>query len=131
MVTPQGGCSPKKGFPTPGFSIGYFPGMRAILMKIAKVLSGVSVVAGWGMLLSSVATYLLYWRIENEPAKGPPEMLAAIIGLVCLGVILFVGGNALLLYWRAKRPLALTWIFVVLETAAACLLSPLLLVFLV
>lgn len=101
-------------------------------MKIAKITGSLGAVIGWGLLLAALATYLLFWRIDNEPGvKGPPEMFAAVIGLTCLGVLLFAGGNGFLLYSRAKRSLALTWLFLALETGAACLLSPMILILLV
>lgn len=101
-------------------------------MFALKILNGFATVLGWALMLASLATYMLFWRVDNEPGvKGSPEMLFAAIAMACIGVVLFFGGNGLLLYWRDKKASLLTWLFILLVGLLACLLSPLLLALMV
>ena len=101
-------------------------------MLALKIFSGFGAVVGWVLMLASAATYMLFWRVDNEPGvKGPPEMLITAIAMACMGAVLFFGGNGLLLYRRDKKALLLTWLFVLLVGLLACLLSPLLLALMV
>jgi hypothetical protein len=105
---------------------------KEIIMKYLDVFSGFGVVLGWALMNASFITYALFWRIDNEPGvKGSAEMLAVAIGLACIGLLLFVGGNSVLLKLRAKNTLLLTWLLVIVITILSCLISPLWLVLMV
>jgi hypothetical protein len=101
-------------------------------MIVLKIFCGLGAVLGWVSMLLSVATYMLFWRVDNEPGvTGSPEMLYAAIAMGCFGPILFFAGNGLLIYWREKNILLITWLFIFLAAMLACLLSPLLLILMV
>ena len=116
------------------FPIGEFGSAKRMefAMLAIKILNGFATVLGWVLMLASAATYMLFWRVDNEPGvKGSPEMLIAAIAMACVGAVLFFGGNGLLLYRRDKKALLLAWLFVLLVGSLACLLSPLLLALMV
>jgi len=101
-------------------------------VPIRNFLSAASVVLGWILKIAALSTYLLFWRVDNEPGvKSPTSMLITAICLGGLGIVFFAGGNLALILDRAKTAAIIAWILVILITALACLMSPALLVLLV
>jgi hypothetical protein len=101
-------------------------------MQLRNIICAASVVLGWILEIAALSTYLLFSRVDSEPgAKSPTEMLITAICLGGLGIVLFCGGNLVLFLTRAKKAAIVAWILVALIAVLACLMSPLLLVFLV
>ena len=101
-------------------------------MKFRVILSTMSVVLGVILQVVALATYLLFWRADNEPGyTGDPWMLAAALCLGGLGVFLFFGGNLGLIVNRAKTAAVVAWLLVVMVLSTACYLSPMILILLV
>lgn len=104
-------------------------------MKKREILSAIGVGSGWALVLFSVAAYLLFWRVDNEPgvaaAIARPYLITAIISFLS-GSLLFLGNNLyLLLVPQKKTALLIAWVLVIGITLMACTLSPCLLILLV
>jgi hypothetical protein len=101
-------------------------------MKIHNILSGLSVVLGALFQVIGVITYLLFWRVDNEPGyRGDPLVFALALGLCGLVFLLFLGGNVGLLVNRAQKAALVAWFLVGLVAALACAISPLVLMLMV
>ncbi|MFZ6029809.1 MAG: hypothetical protein ACOYYS_19010 [Chloroflexota bacterium] len=101
-------------------------------MKLQNIFGAAGVGCGWALILLSLATGLLFWRIDNEPGvQGAPEMLALALGMACAGVLLFAGSNFFLLAVGTKTALLAAWGLVVLVSLLAYGILPWLLIVLV
>ncbi len=89
-------------------------------------------VGGWGGMLLSVAVYLFFWRVDNEPgAKAVPALLWTAVSLCSLGGLAFLGGHILLIIKKAWLPLGIGWVLCIALLIGAIALSPILLLFMV
>jgi len=101
-------------------------------MKPLEIFSGISVLAGWVLLNIALIIMALFMRMDLEPGyTGPEEMFLAAIGLTCLGALLFIAGNILLLVQQAYKPLLITWLLIVIVGLCFCAISPLWLILMV
>ncbi len=96
------------------------------------ILSMLAFVGGWGGMLLSVAVYLLFWRVDNEPgAKDVPGLLWTAVSLCSLGGLAFLGGHILLIIKKAWRMLLIGWVLCIALLIGAIALAPILLLFMV
>ncbi len=96
------------------------------------ILSGILLSGGWGAMLLSVAFYMLFWRVDNEPgAKDAPGLLWAAISFCSLGGLTFVGSHIYLLLEKVWLVLFIAWGVCLALLAGAISLSPILLLFMV
>ena len=87
---------------------------------------------GWASGLLSVAFYLLFWRVDNEPgAIKAPELLYASLAFLAAGGLAFVGGNVYLLARNAWKAYRNAWLLCAVFLILAIIGSPLLLILLV
>jgi len=101
-------------------------------MKLKEIISGLFLSTGWGSILFSIAVYLLFWRVDNEPgARDIPGLLWAAIAFCSLGGLAFLGGHVYLIKKKAWTLLFIAWGLCVALTLAAVALSPILLLLMV
>jgi hypothetical protein len=101
-------------------------------MWIRSFLSVAGVFIGAIFQVAGVVTYLLFWRIDNEPGvAGDPLMFAAAVGLVLFGLLLFFGGIAGLIVNRAKAAALVAVLLVAAVAFCACAISPMVLILMV
>jgi hypothetical protein len=101
-------------------------------MKPVEIFSGLGTLAGWVILNIALITMALFLRMDLEPGySGPDEMFLAAIGLTCLGGLLFIAGNILLLVKQGYKALAITWLLIVVVGLCFCAISPLWLILMV
>jgi hypothetical protein len=101
-------------------------------MKPKEIISGLLLSSGWGSLLFSVAVYMLFWRVDNEPgAKDIPSLLWAAISFCSLGGLAFLGGHIYLIKQKAWTLMFIAWGLCVALTLVAVSLSPILLLLIV
>lgn len=101
------------------------------MKNIKEALCALGVALGWAFVLASVAFFLFYWRIENEPGAGSAlNWLLTAVFLLGTGVVAFTGGHVYLLTNKSKW-LAIAWACNVLTCVLATLLAPLVLMMMV
>ena len=101
-------------------------------MKPKEIISGLLLSSGWGSLLFSVAVYMLFWCVDNEPgAKDIPGLLWAAISFCSLGGLAFLGGHIYLIKQKAWTLMFIAWGLCVALTLVAVSLSPILLLLMV
>jgi len=101
-------------------------------LRTKEVLSGLLLSSGWGSILFSLAVYLLFWRVDNEPgAKAVPGLLWAAITFCSLGGLAFLGGHFYLIKQKAWMLLFISWVLCVALLVGAISLSPILLLLMV
>ena len=101
-------------------------------MKPKEILSGFLLSGGWGALLLSVAVYLLFWRVDNEPgAREIPALLWVAISFCSLGGLAFLGGHIYLIKEKAWLVLFIAWGLCAALLVAAVSLAPILLLLMV
>jgi len=101
-------------------------------LKLRDILGALLLASGWGSILLSVAVYLLFWRVDNEPgAKDIPALLWAAVSFCSLGGLAFVGSHIFLLVRRAWVWILVAWGLCLALLVGAISLSPMLLLFLV
>lgn len=83
-------------------------------------------------MLFSIAVYLLFWRVDNEPgARDVPGLLWAAIAFCSLGGLAFLRGHIYLIKQKAWTLLIIAWGLCVTLLIAAIALSPILLLLMV
>jgi hypothetical protein len=101
-------------------------------MKPKEIVSSLLLSSGWGSMLFSVAIYLLFWRVDNEPgAKEVPGLLLAAIAFCSLGGLAFLGGHIYLIKQKAWVLLLIAWGLCAVLLFGALALSPILLLLMV
>ncbi len=101
-------------------------------MKLRYLFSAGGLAAGWGLMLLSVALYLLFWRVDAEPgARKAPEMFEMAVFVLCCGAPLFVGNLVYLLVSRPKKALIVAAALFLVVSLLGCLACPLVLLMLV
>jgi hypothetical protein len=101
-------------------------------LKPKEIISGLLLSTGWGSMLFSIAVYLLFWRVDNEPgAKDIPGLLWAAISFCSLGGLAFLGGHIYLIKQKAWTLLFIAWGLCVALVIGGIALSPILLLLLV
>lgn len=104
------------------------PDMKNSYEKAAAIIMA----GGWASALLSVALYLLFWRVDNEPgAIKAPELLQASLIFLAAGGLAFIGGNIYLLTRNAWKAYRAAWLLCAVILLLAMLGSPLLLMMLV
>jgi len=87
---------------------------------------------GWASMLVSVAVYMFYWRVHNEPGAGDAYgILAVSISFCSLGGLTFVGSHIYLLMKRAWLMLGIGWVLCGALLVGAVTIVPILLLFMV
>ncbi len=88
--------------------------------------------SGWGAMLASIALYMLFWRVDNEPgAKAIPSLLWAAVSFCSLGGLAFVGSHIYLIIEKAWLLVLIAWAMCLALLVGAISLSPILLLFMV
>lgn len=101
-------------------------------MKLKEIISGLLLSSGWGSILFSIAVYLFFWRVDNEPGtKDVPGLLWAAVAFCSLGGLAFLGGHIYLIKQKAWALLFIAWGLCVVLLIAAIALSPILLLLMV
>lgn len=102
-------------------------------MTKQEILSAAGVVLGWTCILLAAGTYLLFWRVDNEPGyRGDATgMLLAAILLAGSGGLSFLFCNIYLITKRYKFGFLIAWLLVIVISIGAISVAPILLLFLV
>lgn len=101
-------------------------------VKAKEMAALLLLLVGWSGMLVSVAFYLLFWRVDNEPgAKDIPQLLWAAIFFLSTGGLAFLAANIYLLMRRAWKAYLIAAGGALLILLVALCLSPALLIFLV
>ena len=80
----------------------------------------------------SVAVYLLFWRVDNEPgAKDVPGLLWIAIAFCSCGCLAFLVGHIYLIKQKVWTFLLIAWGLCIALTVGAISLSPILLLLMV
>ena len=88
--------------------------------------------SGWGAMLASIALYMLFWRVDNEPgAKDVPGLLWAAVSFCSLGGLVFVGSHIYLIIEKAWLLIFIAWGLCIALLVGAVSLSPILLLLMV
>ena len=83
-------------------------------------------------MLLSIAFYLFFWRVHNEPgAKDVPGLLWAAISLCSLGGLAFLGSHIYLIIKKAWILIVIAWAVCIALLVGAISLSPILLLLMV
>ncbi len=83
-------------------------------------------------MLLSIALYLLFWRVDNEPGARPvPGLFWAAIMFCSLGGSGFLGGHIYLITKKAWLMLGLSWAACLALLIGAIFISPVMLLLLV
>ena len=83
-------------------------------------------------MLLSIAFYMLFWRVDNEPgAKDVPGLLWAAISCCSLGGIAFLGSHVYLILKKSWLLLLIAWGLSIAIFVGAVSLSPILLLLMV
>ncbi len=100
--------------------------------EIKQLLSALLLALGWAFVLLSVAVYLLFWRVDNEPGAGPATgLLTAAIAMLSVGGVSLVANAVYLIVKKAWIVIVVTAVVCVAILIGAISLSPILLLFLV
>jgi len=82
--------------------------------EIKQLLNALLLALGWAFVLLSIAVYLLFWRVDNEPGAGSATgVLIAAIAMLSVGGLSVIA-NAIYLIVRKA------WIVIVIA-GAVCL----------
>lgn len=101
-------------------------------MKLKDLLVAILLGTGGGNLLLSIALYMLFWRIDNEPgAASVPALLWGAILFCSTGGLAFVGCNIFLVVRRAWAALIVGWGICMFYGVVALGVSPFLLLLMV
>ena len=101
-------------------------------IRAKHILGAIFLPGGWGSMLLSIALYMLFWRVDNEPgAKDVPGLLWAAIACVSLGGLAFLGSHIYLILKKAWLLLLLAWVACAALLAVAIYLLPILLLLMV
>jgi hypothetical protein len=101
-------------------------------VKLKDILGAILLAGGWGSMLLSVAVYLLFWRVDNEPgAKDIPALLWAAVFFCSLGGLAFAGSHIFLIVRRAWVWILVAWGLCLALLVGAISLSPILLLLMV
>jgi hypothetical protein len=101
-------------------------------VEIKEILSAFLLVAGWALVLLSIAVYLLFWRVDNEPGAAPvPGLLTTAILLFSTGTLSLIVNTIYLIVKKSWIIIAITGVVCLLILIEACGLSPILLLLLV
>ena len=101
-------------------------------MKPKEIISGLFLSGGWGSMLLSIAFYMLFWRVDNEPgAKDVPGLLWSAIACCSVGGLAFLGSHIYLIVRKAWTALFISWGVCLLLLFGAVSLSPILLLLMV
>ena len=100
--------------------------------EVKQVLSAILLALGWAFVLMSVAVYLLFWRVYNEPGASPATgLLVAAITLLSVGGLSLIGNTIYLIVRKAWIVLVVTAVVCVVIFIGAISLSPILLLLMV
>ena len=101
-------------------------------VEIKEILSALLLAAGWALLLLSIAVYLLFWRVDNEPGAAPaPGLLITAIALFSTGMLSMIANAIYLVIKKSWIIIIITGILCLAILFGACNLSPILLLLLV
>ena len=101
-------------------------------VEIKEILSALLLAAGWVLVLLSIAVYLLFWRVDNEPGAAPvPGLLIAAILLFSMGTLSLVINTIYLIVKKSWIIMIITMLVCLVVLFGACNLSPILLLLLV
>ncbi len=101
-------------------------------VEIKQILSALLLALGWAFVLLSVAVYLLFWRVDNEPGAGPATgLLTAAIAMLSVGGVSLLVNVVYLILKKAWIVIAVAGAVCVAILVGAIGLSPILLLFLV
>ena len=100
--------------------------------EIKQILSALLLALGWAFVLLSIAVFLLFWRVDNEPGAGSATgLLAAAIAMLSLGGLSSIANSIYLIVKKAWIVLAVTAAVCVVILVGAISLSPILLLLMV
>ncbi len=106
--------------------------METKKVDVKEILSALLLAVGWAFVLLSVAVYLLFWRVDNEPGAAPvPGLLIPAIVLFSTGTLSTVANTIYLIVKKSWIIMVITGVVCLAILFGACNLSPILLLLLV
>ncbi len=101
-------------------------------VEIKQILSALLLALGWAFVLLSVAVYLLFWRVDNEPGAGSATgLLIAAIAMLSVGGLSVIANAIYLIVKKAWIVIAVAGAVCLVILVGAIGLSPILLLLMV
>ncbi|MCP4538031.1 MAG: hypothetical protein GY832_12885 [Chloroflexi bacterium] len=101
-------------------------------VEIKEALSAFLLAVGWMFVLFSIAVYLLFWRVDNEPGATPvPGLLVMAILLLSTGALSIIINTVYLIVKKSWVMMIIAGLLCLVILFGACNLSPILLLLLV